>query len=178
MVAKNRVLLVLAVLSGEKPVSTAIEQFPLGFLARLLLSARDQGAQRDAFGLGTRLGWRTRVRTPTDGAAPPDQGADRQGGGRAEQAQRRAERLLYMQRKLTSSGPVKTHRGRPPTKTTRSTPTASQKLALLDDDEADAEEEPAERIAEGAPTDFDPHAGWRDRGPLDLGSENSRAPML
>ncbi len=77
-----------------------------------------------------------------------------------------ALRLLFVQRKLTSSGPVKTHRGRPSTKPTRSTPTGRRSWALLDDGEADAEEEPGERIAEGAPADFDPDAGWRDRGPL------------
>jgi hypothetical protein len=41
---------------------------------------------------------------------------------RAEAAQRRAERLLFVQRKLTTPGPVKTHRGRPPKTTTSSTP--------------------------------------------------------
>jgi hypothetical protein len=45
---------------------------------------------------------------------------------RAEQAQRRAERLLFVQRKLTT-GPVKTRRGRPPkiSTTAASTTTSS-----------------------------------------------------
>lgn len=51
---------------------------------------------------------------------------------RAEQAQRRAERLLFLQRKLTSSesGSVKTHRGRPPTKK-RARRHWAEKLALV-----------------------------------------------
>ena len=117
-VARNRVLLVLAVLSGEKPVSTAIEESGIsrGFYYQLetkalnaMLLALAPGSDGDASPDATGLHHRIKELTAKV--------------ERAEQAQRRAERLLFMQRKLTSSGPVKTHRGRPPTKTTRSTPT-------------------------------------------------------
>lgn len=117
-VARNRVLLVLAVLSGEKPVSTAIEESGIsrGFYYQLetkalnamllaLAPGSDGDASPDAAGL------HHRIKELTEKVA------------RAEQAQRRAERLLFVQRKLTSTGPVKTQRGRPPKTTTRSTPT-------------------------------------------------------
>jgi hypothetical protein len=117
-VARNRVLLVLAVLSGEKPVSTAIEESGIsrGFYYQLetkalnaMLLALAPGSDGDASPDAT--GLHHRIKELTDKVE------------RAEQAQRRAERLLFVQRKLTSSGVVKTHRGRPPKKTTRSTPT-------------------------------------------------------
>jgi hypothetical protein len=117
-VARNRVLLVLAVLSGEKPVSTAIEESgisrglyyqletkALNAMLLALAPGSDGDASPDATGL------HHRIKELTEKVE------------RAEQAQRRAERLLFMQRKLTTIGPVKTHRGRPPTTTTRSTPT-------------------------------------------------------
>jgi transposase InsO family protein len=154
-------------------------------LARLLLSARDQGAQRDALGLGARLGWR---REPgRDGAAPPDQGADREGGtSGAGPAAGGAAALRAAQADELGAGE---DTQRPATDEDNAIDAHwAEKLALLDDNEADAEEEPAERIAEGAPVDFDPDAGWRDRGPLswerklaganavsDLGSEESDA---
>ena len=116
-VARNRVLLVLSVLSGEKPVSTAIEELgisrglyyqletkALNAMLLALAPGADGTAQPDATGLHHRL---------RDLEAKV---------ARAEQAQRRAERLLYVQRKLMSGGPVKTQRGRPSTKTTPSTP--------------------------------------------------------
>jgi hypothetical protein len=118
-VARNRVLLVLSVLSGEKPVSTAIEESGIsrGFYYQLetkalnaMLLALAPGSDGDASPDAT--GLHHRIKELTEKVE------------RAEQAQRRAERLLFLQRKLTSTGPVKTHRGRPSTtKTTRSTPT-------------------------------------------------------
>lgn len=116
-VARNRVMLVLSVLSGEKPVSTAIEESGIsrGFYYQLetkalnaMLLALAPGGDGDTSPDAT--GLHQRIKDLTDKVE------------RAEQAQRRAERLLFMQRKLTSSGPVKTHRGRPPKTTTRSTP--------------------------------------------------------
>jgi len=114
-VARNRVQLVLSVLSGEKPVSTAIEETGIsrGFYYQLetkalnamllaLAPGADGDPSPDAAGLHHRIKeLEAKVL-------------------RAEQGQRRAERLLFVQRKMTS-GPVKTHRGRP-TKTTSSTP--------------------------------------------------------
>jgi hypothetical protein len=117
-VARNRVLLVLAVLSGEKPVSTAIEESGIsrGFYYQLetkalnaMLLALAPGGDGDASPDAT--GLHQRIKELTEKVE------------RAEQAQRRAERLLFVQRKLTNTGPVKTHRGRPTTTTTGSTPT-------------------------------------------------------
>lgn len=115
--ARNRVLLVLSVLSGEQPVTTAIETHGIsrGFYYQLetkalnamllaLAPGSDGDASPDAMGL------QSRIKQLEEKLA------------RAEAAQRRAERLLYVQRKLTSTGPVKTHRGRPPKTTTPSTP--------------------------------------------------------
>jgi hypothetical protein len=116
-VARNRVLLVLSVLSGEKPVTSAIEEAGIsrGFYYQLetkalnamllaLAPGSDGESSPDATGLHHRI---KQLEEKLE---------------RAEAAQRRAERLLFVQRKLTSSGPVKTHRGRPPTTTTSSTP--------------------------------------------------------
>jgi transposase InsO family protein len=134
-------------------------------LARLLLSARDQGAQRDALGLGARLRWR---REPgRDGAPPADQGADREGG--ASGAGAAAGGAAALRAAQADELGAREDPARPATEDDNAIDAHwAQKLALLDDDDeadADAEEEPAERIAEGAP-DFDPDAGWRDRGPL------------
>ena len=107
-VARNRVMLVLSVLSGEKPVSTAIEESGIsrGFYYQLetkainaMLLAMAPGADGDSSPDAT--GLHHRIKELEDKL------------NRAEQAQRRAERLLLVQRKLTT-GPVKTRRGRPP----------------------------------------------------------------
>ena len=115
-VARNRVLLVLSVLSGEKPVTSAIEDAGIsrGFYYQLetkalnamllaLAPGTDSDASPDATGL------HHRIKQLEDKLA------------KAEAAQRRAERMLFVQRKLTSTGPVKTHRGRPAKTTTPST---------------------------------------------------------
>jgi len=116
-VARNRVLLVLSVLSGERPVSTAIEDSGIsrGFYYQLetkalnaMLLALAPGADGDASPDAT--GLHQRIKALEEKLA------------RAEQAQRRAERLLFVQRKMLSPGPVKTQRGRPPKTTTSSTP--------------------------------------------------------
>lgn len=116
-VARNRVMLVLSVLSGEKPVTTAIEEASIsrGFYYQLetkalnamllaLAPGADGDSSPDATGLHARI-------TALEAQV-----------AKAEAAQRRAERLLFLQRKLTSPGTVKTHRGRPAMKTTPSTP--------------------------------------------------------
>lgn len=107
-VARNRVLMVLSVLSGEKPVTMAIEESGIsrGFYYQLetkalnamllaLAPGSDGDASPDATGLHHRI---KELEEKVE---------------RAEQGQRRAERLLLVQRKLSSPGPVKTHRGRP-----------------------------------------------------------------
>lgn len=115
-VARNRVLLVLSVLSGEKPVTSAIEDAGIsrGFYYQLetkalnaMLLALAPGADSDAS--PNAAGLHQRIKQLEDKLA------------KAEAAQRRAERMLFVQRKLTSSGPVKTHRGRPAKTTTPST---------------------------------------------------------
>lgn len=110
-------LLVLSVLSGEKPVTDAIEGAGIsrGFYYQLetkalnaMLLALAPGADSDASPDAT--GLHHRIKQLEDKLA------------KAEAAQRRAERMLFLQRKLTSPGPVKTHRGRPsktPTPSTR-----------------------------------------------------------
>lgn len=116
-IAQNRVMLVLSVLSGEKPVTSAIEEHQIsrGFYYQLetkainamllaLAPGSDGDPSPDAMGLAQRIKQLEEKVT------------------RAEAAQRRAERLLFVQRKLTSSGPVKTQRGRPPKTTISSTP--------------------------------------------------------
>ena len=115
-VAKNRVLLVLSVLSGEKPVTNAIEEAGIsrGFYYQLetkalnaMLLALAPGSDGDASPDAT--GLHQRIKQLEDKLA------------KAEAAQRRAERMLFLHRKLTSSGPVKTHRGRPGKTATPST---------------------------------------------------------
>jgi hypothetical protein len=114
-VARNRVLMVLAVLSGAKPVTAAIVEAGIsrGFYYQLetkainamllaLAPGSDGDASPDATGLHHRIKeLEARV-------------------ARAEQDKRRAERLLYVQQKVMGPRPVKTARGRP-SKTTSST---------------------------------------------------------
>lgn len=115
-IARNRVLLVLSVLSGEKPVTIAIADSGIsrGFYYQLetkalnamllaLAPGGDGDSSTDAAGLHHRIKQLE------------------QQLAMAETAQRRAERMLLMQRKL-GMGPVKTHRGRPTGSKTSSTP--------------------------------------------------------
>lgn len=130
-------------------------------LARLVLSARDQGAQRDAAGAGAGVGWR---REPgRDGAAPPDQaarGEAGEGGGGAAASGAAAARAAQAEGTWTGEDE----------------PWAAieddnildagwaERLALVDEEEADDAVAEATR-AEGSVGDFDGDAGWRDRGP-------------
>jgi len=110
-VARNRVLMVLSVLSGAKPVTTAIAEAGIsrGFYYQLetkainamllaLAPGSDGDSSPDAMGLHHRI---KELEAKV---------------ARAEQDKRRAERLLYVQQKLIA-GPVKTGRGRPPKRT-------------------------------------------------------------
>jgi hypothetical protein len=110
-------MLVLSVLSGETPVTTAIEDAGIsrGLYYQLetralnaMLLALAPGAEADSSPDAT--GLHARIKQLEDKLA------------KAEASQRRAERLLFVQKKLTSSGPVKTQRGRPAKTTTSSTP--------------------------------------------------------
>lgn len=106
-VARHRVLMVLAVLSGEKPVTAAVEEAKIsrGFYYQLetkalnaMLLALAPGSDGDA----SSPGLTDRIRELEAKLA------------RAEQAQRRAERLLFLSRKLGRPTVLKTGRGRPP----------------------------------------------------------------
>lgn len=108
MVARNRVLMVIAVLSGEKPVTTAVEEAGIsrGFYYQLetkalnaMLLALAPGGDSDPS--PSAMGLTQRVRDLEQKLE------------RAEQEKRRAERLLFVTRKLVGPQSIKTHRGRP-----------------------------------------------------------------
>lgn len=145
-------------------------------LARLLLSTRDQGAQRDALGAGA---WRRWGSEPgRDGAGGADQaagGAGGEGGGGA--ATRGATAVSAAQ---AGAGAGEDAAWSPAEDDNLLDAGWAEKLALLDDDEAG--EASVASSAEGEldldhlfddvrddgsrVTDrLDPHAGWRDRGP-------------
>src|SRR5262245_8592586 len=114
-IARNRALMVLAVLSGAKPVTAAIAEAGIsrGFYYQLetkainaMLLALAPGSDGDPSPDAT--GLHHRIKELEAKLA------------RAEQDKRRAERLLYVRQKLLGTGPMKTKRGRP-SKTTSST---------------------------------------------------------
>jgi transposase InsO family protein len=123
-------------------------------LARSLLPARDAGAQRDALGAGARSGGRSEP--GRDGAASADQGARGQARtGGASAATSGAPALHAPQADDCWTGE---DQPRPATEDDNLLDAGwAHKLALLDDDEVDAEVPAA---------GFDPDAGWRERGPL------------
>lgn len=135
-------------------------------LARLLLSARDEGAQRDA--LGTRPGRGRGSEPGRDGTASPDRAARGEAGeGRGRAAARGADAVSGAQ--ADGAGP-----GEDPPWPSAEDDNAldagwAEKLALLDDDddEAAVEEGINEAIDEAAGFEplWDPERGWRDRGP-------------
>jgi transposase InsO family protein len=135
-------------------------------LARLLLSARDQGDQRDAPGAGT--GLRRRFEPGCDGTASPDQGARGKGGaGRAGQAPGRAAALRAAE---ADHGPGEDGPG-PAAEENFLDKGWAERLALLDDpDDEDAGDESAaeDEVGTGAgdELDPDPDLGWHERGPL------------
>lgn len=115
-IAKSRTLLVLSVLSGEKPVTTVIQEAGIsrGFYYQLETKALN--------GMIAALG------PDADTSATPGTPGLRQQLAelqrklaKAEAAQRRAERMLAVYRKLTRPGPLKIRPGRPPKTTTHST---------------------------------------------------------
>lgn len=108
VVARNRVLMVLAVLSGEKPVTSAVEEAGIsrGFYYQLetkainaMLLALAPGSDGDSSPDAT--GLTQRIRDLEDKLA------------KAEQERRRSERLLFVTRKLAGPTTIKTNRGRP-----------------------------------------------------------------
>ena len=126
VVARNRVMMVLAVLSGEKPVTTAVEEAGIsrGFYYQLetkalnaMLLALAPGGDGDPSPDAT--GLTQRIRDLEDKLA------------KAEQEKRRSERLLFVTRKLAGPTTIKTHRGRPPKAagSTKAGPTPSRSSA-------------------------------------------------
>jgi len=128
VIAKNRVMMVLAVLSGEKPVTTAVEeaQISRGFYYQLetkainamllaLAPGGDGDPSPDAMGLTAR------IRDLEEKLA------------KAEQEKRRADRLLFVTRKLAGPSTIKTHRGRPPkaAASTKAGPTPSRSSVTM-----------------------------------------------
>lgn len=176
-VARNRVLLVLSVLSGEKPVTTAIEDAGIsrGFYYQLetkalnaMLLALAPGADSDASPDAT--GLHQRIKQLEERLA------------RAEAAQRRAERMLFVQRKLTSSGTVKTHRGRPAKTTTRSTPAGRKSWRssmTMKPTRPTSPSRPTTKVATASPATATPASTPTPDGATaapSRGSENSPAP--
>ena len=168
LVARNRVMLVLSVLSGEKPVTTAIEEAGIsrGFYYQLetkalnaMLLALAPGADGEPSPDAT--GLHARIRQLEEKLA------------KAEAAGRRAERLLFVQRKLTSSGPVKTHRGHPAKTTTPSTRGGPRSWR------SSTKTKPRAKSSSSAtqPTASTPSSDGASAAPS-AGNENSRAPTL
>jgi hypothetical protein len=115
--ARSRTLLVLSVLSGEKPVTTVIEEAGIsrGFYYQLETKALN--------------GMIAALAPDADASVSPGTPGLRQQLqevqqklAKAEAAQRRAERMLAIHRKLARPGPLKIRPGRPPKTTTPSTP--------------------------------------------------------
>jgi transposase InsO family protein len=131
-------------------------------LSRLLLSARDQGAQRNAAGAGAGGG---RGREPgRDRTAPPDQTAGREAdAGRSGSAASRTNAAGATQavRPWASEDPSWSAAEGDDDNTIDAG--WAQKLALLDDDEEAARNDTIDQAAGFVP--FDPDAGWRERGP-------------
>jgi len=126
VVARNRVMMVLAVLSGEKPVTAAVEEAGIsrGFYYQLetkalnaMLLALAPGGDGDPSPDAT--GLTQRIRDLEDKLA------------KAEQEKRRSDRLLFVTRKLAGPATIKTNRGRPakPAGSTKAGPTPSRSSA-------------------------------------------------
>lgn len=169
-------MLVLSVISGEKPVTTAIEEAGIsrGFYYQLetkalnaMLLALAPGADGDPSPDAT--GLHARIKQLEEKLA------------KAEAAGRRSERLLFVQRKLTSGGPVKTHRGRPSKATTPSTSAgrndwrSSTRMKPTSRSTRKARTKSGTMAASPDPVSIPTPAGASEV-PND-GSENSRAPM-
>ncbi|MBL9017388.1 MAG: IS481 family transposase [Myxococcales bacterium] len=133
-------------------------------LAGLLLPARDQGAQRDAARAGARRGWGSEP--GRDGTARADQtarGEAREGGGRV--AAHGAPALRAAKTDELGAGEDAPW---PAAESDNLLDAGwAEKLALLDDDEAEVEVQTHEERDDGSEPGgrFDPHAGWRERGP-------------
>jgi hypothetical protein len=107
-VAQRRVLLVLSVLSGERPVTDAVQESGISRPLYYQLETRALQAMLRALTPGAEDG-------EGAAAAGASRVAELQGRlKRMEQQKRRAERLLLVTRKLVKPGSLTTGRGRPP----------------------------------------------------------------
>lgn len=154
-VARNRVMMVLAVLSGEKPVTTAVEEAGIsrGFYYQL-----DQSAERDASGARTGRGLRSEPeRDGTDTASSSSRTEARESG--AGEAARRAALVHDAQARRVA---IDQDASRTAPEGCGLDKSWAETFALLSDDETD-ESGAVHPDARGA---FDPDAGWHERGPL------------
>jgi transposase InsO family protein len=131
-------------------------------LSRLLLPARDQGAQRDAARAGA--GGGQRRESGRDGAAPSNQAARGEAGeGGGSAASRGADAVSAT--KAVDTGPSEDAPWASIEDANPLDASWAEKLALLDDDvEQDVVDETGFETCAGL-VSFDPDAGWRERGP-------------
>lgn len=116
-IAKTRALMVLSVLSGEKPVTAAIEELSISRGFYYQLETRALNAMLAALTPGSDADPHTDASGATKRIALLEQKVER-----LEQARRRAEHLLFLTRKLIKPAQAKTAAGRPAKpKTTAST---------------------------------------------------------
>jgi hypothetical protein len=108
--AKRRCLMILSVLSGERPVSEVIEEHGLSRGTYYNLEQRALDAMLAALVPGAS------AETPdASSAIPAKRIADLEAKvQRLEQEKRRAERLLFLSRQVLGQGAVKMSVGRPP----------------------------------------------------------------
>ena len=106
-VAQRRTLLVLSVLSGEQPVTDAIEA--TGVSRQLYYQLEERALKAMMRALLPSAEGREEVETSLAGQVTALQARVKQ----LETEKRRAERLLLLTRKLVRPGPVKTAAGRP-----------------------------------------------------------------
>jgi len=104
-VAQRRCLLVLAVLSGEQPVTAAIEA--TGVSRQLYYQLEERALKAMVRALLPSAEGREEVETSLAGQVQSLQGRIHQ----LETEKRRAERLLFLTRKLVRPGPVKVGKG-------------------------------------------------------------------
>lgn len=110
--ARARVLMVLSVLSGERPVTQAIQELSISRGFYYLLETKALNAMLLALAPGAEASG------AVDGTGSARRIADLETQvARLEQEKRRAERLLYLTRKTLPPSRVKTAGGRPPSST-------------------------------------------------------------
>lgn len=132
-------------------------------LARLLLPTRDQGDQRDAARARAGVGWRSE--SGRDGTGATNQATRGESDeGRGSAATRGAPAIRAAETdELWASEDAAWEATEDDNLLDAGW---AQKLALLDDTEADESKRDEERIdRSAAESNFDPDAGWRDRGP-------------